>query len=69
MADRFPGPYLDNVPKDVDNPGKPIERVKFTYTELGSRPTVLRQVKAKNSMTIEHTGGSTSGRQATGGRG
>ncbi len=55
MADRFPGPYLNDVPKDVDNPGPMIHRVKFSSTEVGSRPAGMPK-GIKNNMTVSHVG-------------
>jgi hypothetical protein len=55
MADNFPGPYIDDVPSNVDNPGPMIHRVKFSSTELGSRPSIMPK-SIKNNMSVSHVG-------------
>ena len=54
MADKFPGPYVDSVPQNLENPGPFIKRVPFATTEIGARSSVLPK-SVKNDMTIEHT--------------
>ncbi len=55
MADRFPGPYRNSVPQDVDNPDPMIKRVRFSSTDIGSRSSAL-PMNIKNDMTVSHVG-------------
>jgi hypothetical protein len=52
MADKFPGPYRNSVPQDVDRPDPMIERVPFSYTGVGARKSIMPSIK--NDQTIVH---------------
>lgn len=53
---KFPGPYVSDC-----NPDDPImKRVPMEHGGIGSRTSGMPSGMS-NSMTIEHTGGSTSG--------
>ena len=54
MADKFPGPYRNTIPMDVDKPDPMIERVPFSYTGVGARKSVLNSVKKMDAGTIVH---------------
>lgn len=52
MADRFPGPYRNSVPQDVDNPDAMITRVPFSKTDIGARKSIMPRIR--NDQTISH---------------
>lgn len=54
MADKFPGPYRNSVPQDVDRPDPMVERVPFSYADVGARKSVLRGIKKTDAGTIVH---------------
>lgn len=58
MADKFPGPYRNSVPQDVDNADPMIVRVPFSKTDIGARKSIMPGIK--NSQTIVHTPNSNS---------
>lgn len=55
MPDRFPGPYKNSVPQDLNNPDPMVERVPVTKTDIGSRKAGMPG-SIKNSNTIRHVG-------------
>jgi hypothetical protein len=56
MADqKFPGPYRNSVPQDLDNVDKMIVRVPASHTGIGARKSVLRGIKP-DAGSIEHVG-------------
>lgn len=52
MADRFPGPYRNSVPQDLDNPDPMVKRVPFSKTDVGARKSIMPGIK--NDQTIAH---------------
>ncbi len=55
MADKFPGPYINTIPQNVDAPDPMIRRVRFSSTDIGSRSSALPK-NIKNDMTVRHVG-------------
>jgi hypothetical protein len=56
MADgKFPGPYRNSVPQDLDNADSMITRVPFSYTGVGARKSILNSVKKTDAGSIVHT--------------
>ncbi len=53
MADKFPGPYRNSVPQDLDNPDAMVTRVPFSKTDIGARKSVMPSIK--NSQSVSHT--------------
>lgn len=54
MADKFPGPYRNSVPQDVDNADSMITRVKFSTADIGARKSVINSVKKTDAGSIVH---------------
>ncbi len=52
MADRFPSPYRNSVPQDLDSPDPMLNRVPFSKTDIGARKSIMPSIK--NSQTIAH---------------
>jgi hypothetical protein len=44
MSEKFPGPYRNSIPQDVDAPDSMVKRVPFSHTEIGARKSVLKGV-------------------------
>ena len=52
MADKFPGPYRNSVPGDLNNPDPMINRVPFDHTAVGARKSIMPKIK--NEQSIVH---------------
>jgi len=60
MSEKFPGPYRNSVPQDLNSPDPMIVRVPVDHTGVGARRSALPK-NVKNDMTISHVGGTTAG--------
>lgn len=55
MADKFPRPYLDSVPKDPENTPQ-MEYVPFKKMGIGARASGLPKGEVGNLKSIDHVG-------------
>ena len=56
MADRFPKPYLDSVPKNPENVPQ-MEYVAFAKMGIGARPSGLPKNNVNDIKSLDHVGG------------
>ena len=59
MADRFPRPYLDSVPKDPENTPQ-MEYTKFSKMDIGARASGLPKNNVNEIKSLDHVGGDAS---------
>ena len=61
MADRFPRPYVNTVPKDPEREGM-MEYTTFKKMGYGARPSGLPDNASEGPKSLEHVGDSASGK-------
>ena len=55
MADKFPRPYTDSVPKDPENVSQ-MEYVNFPKMGIGARSSGLPKNNVNEIKSLEHVG-------------
>jgi len=56
MADRFPAPYKNDVPKNPENTAQ-MEYVHFPTLGIGARPSGLPKNNVNEIKSLDHVGG------------
>ena len=59
MADNFPRPYVNTVPKENAEPM--MEYVNFNHLGIGARPSGMPKEGPNNIRSLDHVGSDASG--------